>query len=273
MTEVFFRKGDSEERGVERISHFFLTSSDPGKGFSPRPGPSEESAGNSDETRCVDAPAPVYAILSPEGLRPQGALLGCLLALSLSGAGIPVGLVETTMRLPHTFFLSGGYLNIDAVFWEADARLPEFQSMVARLRKTSGLVILNIDASKFLDCPGLKEGTRRCIVPTTVHPETMLHTYAVIKRIVAQWGGGRIELVVVTHRRAEKAAGAALVLEEMSRRFLSCVPRFVGSISMTEEQSADGDVVSESLLQDLPAKVKAAARDIAFNLVESDGVR
>lgn len=260
-------------RRLERISHLFLTGRDPETVPPSPPVRPESTVKNTEETTSDDTHAPIYAIVSPEGLISQGALLSCLLARSLATADISVGLVETTVKLPHTFFLSGGYPNIDAVYWEADPRLPEFLHMVARIRSNCELVLINMASSAFSDIDGLGTLTWRYLVPTTIHPDALLNAYAAIKLIATKWRKSIIELVVFKNQPADKAAGAAVILEKMTRRFLTCRVRLAGTIPLTVNHAADASCLSAAFLQRMPEDAAAAAREIAVNFIQSDGLR
>ena len=265
---------ESGGRRLEGISHFFLTDPDPEGIPSSHPTHSESNGKNIDKTASIHTHAPVYAIVSPEGVTQEGTLLGCLLARAMATADISVGLVETTTRLPYTFFLSGGYKNINAVYWETDPRLPDFLDLVARMRSGCELVLLNMVSTVLPGINGLGTLVRRYLVPTVVHPDALLNAYATIKKIVTHGKDESIDFIVFNNQLADNVAGAAVILEEMTRRFLSCTTRLAGAIPLAANNATVvGDCLSTAFLQRMPENATAAAREIACNLMQSDGLR
>jgi MinD-like ATPase involved in chromosome partitioning or flagellar assembly len=194
-----------------------------------------------------------------------------MLALSLAASDISVGLIETTKRLPHTFLLSGGYENLDAVFWESDLDSPEFLNMVARFRNARDFVLINATASVLLKTTGPAGWVRRCLVPTTIRAQDLLSAYGAIKNASKKWAISEVELVVIKECSTDNAAGAAVVLEKMARRFLPCSVRFVGAVTLAADIDALGALSSMPPLQALPDGAAAEIRDVARNLIVSGG--
>ena len=271
--EVFFQKENAMERGLETVSHFFLTDPDARDILSPRSDPAEKSGKEGDESTSLDGPSSVYIILCPEGLTPRDSFLGRMLALSLAASGVSVGFIETTTRLPHTFFLSGGYENIDAVFWEADLDSPEFLNMIARFRNSCDFVLINTAASVLLKTTGSMGLMGRCFVPATVRPQDLLSAYGTIKNASKKWAMAEIELVVIKQKATDNAAGAAAVLEEMARRFLSCSVRFIGAVTLPDDIDAFGAFSLTPSPQALPDAATAAVKEVARHLIVSGGSR
>lgn len=260
-------------RKLETVSHFFLTDTDPSAPPSSRPFHIESSPKKNKETSSANANSLIYAIVSPESMVPKGALLGFLLARAIASADIPVGLVETTVKLPHTFFLSGGYKNIEAVYWEADLRFPEFLNSVARLQSSCKVVLLNIRSSALMEVDGLGALEWRYFVPTTVHPESVLDTYAAVKKIAGKIKETTIELVVFKNQSADEATGAATVLEKMTRKFLTCSTRLAGTIPFYADIAAVDNCLPAITFKKIPQNADAAAREITSDLIRSDGLR
>lgn len=261
------------ERGLDTVSRFFLSDRDardiPSRCFDGI----KEFVEKGQESSVADAPPDVCMVLCPDGFAAPVSFLGRMLALSMAAADVSVGLIETTTRLPHTFFLSGGYENIDAVFWETDMGLPEFSNMVDRFRSANDFVILNAAASSVLKTQSLAGVTGRCLVPTTVEPRDLLGAYRTVKSASKKWNLSEIELVVVKRHSADNAKGAVAVLEGMARKFLSCSVRFIGAVTVPDDMDVCGVPTQAPFHQARPDASAAGVKEIACHLILSGGLR
>jgi hypothetical protein len=288
MADLFSQNGKNGGRGLERVSHFFLSDSSlpesrqktevsdcPGDADTSFPLPHGKATPRirDNEDAVAAPPSNLCIILSPDGLISQSAFLGCMLALSLAGDDVPVGLIETTVRLPHTFFLSGGYKNVNAFFWEADIDAPEFLSMVGRIQKACDVVFLNVTFSVFSGLAGSSLPIGKCLVPTSVDSEDLINTYSVIKSVSQKRVEEEIDLVVFQESPTDNATGAAMVMEKMARRFLSCSIRFLGAIPIAEDMMPARTDLSLSSFKGWPQTVTASINEIAHNIIRADDRR
>ena len=265
MADLFSQIERQGGRGLETVSHLFLT-----EPCSPDMLPFR-SGNEAESVNAREGLSPLSIILCPDGFVPQSAFLGCMLALCLAENNVSVGLIETTVRLPHTFFLSGGYDNLDAVFWEGDPGSPDFLNVVGRLRKTCDFVVVDGALPVFINILGLMGPAGRCLVPTTAHPDDLLKTYSTVKSVSERWAARVIDLVVIRRMPADNVVGAAVILEKMARTFLPCSIRMVGSLPMPAVVAASGNCLPFPSRRDLPEAATSAARDIACHLMQGSG--
>lgn len=271
--EVFFQKEKPGGRRLDTVSHFFLTDRD-SRNILPQGSDSgEDCVKENEENTLLDTHSEVCVVLCPDGFAPQGSFLGCMLALSLAASDVSVGLIETTTRLPHTFFLSGGYGNLDAVFWEAGLGLPEFLDMVARFGNTCDFVLINVAASALLKTTGPTGWMGRCLVPTTIRSQDLLSTYSTIKNASKRWAISEIDLVCIKQQPTDNAAGAAIVIEKMASKFLPCSVHFAGAVTLSDGIDASGAFSLTPSPQALPDAAVAAVKEIARHLIVSGDSR
>lgn len=257
------------ERSLDTVAHYFLTNSHNWGNCSRDNEPDEVSAGKNEENSASNKQSDVCVVICPDGFVSQASSLGRMLALSMAAFGISAGLIETTTKLPHAFFLSGGYENLDAVFWEDTLDSPDFMDMVARFRKTNEFVLINAAASAVSNINDPTESKGRYLVPTTVQPHDLLNAYGTMKCASKRWALAEIEFVVINQQPTDNAVGAATVLEKMARRFLPCSVRFIGTATLPTDVGASGVLSSTPQNQTLPGITKATVEKIARYLIVS----
>jgi len=255
---------DREKRGrtLEEVSHFFLSGESPSnqaeKPVGEQAVQADAEAGtpmsidlSRTETHQDAVPtAPIQENLcllfsASKRLSDKKSFLACNLALELAKQDFSVGLIETTARLPNTFFLFGGYKNINAVFWEKDLDSPDFLTILDRLRSTNDFLIMNVSPDAF--GPGKMTAAVNpfFVVPTTGHSEELLNTYTLIKQIARDGSCPDIGLVILGENPSLPGKAVGKVMSEMADKFLSCNIHFMGAIP-------DGQDASQATLTQTP---------------------
>jgi len=240
---------DREKRGrtLEEVSHFFLSGERPSNqaerpvgeqavladGEASTPMPVDLSRTETHRNAAPTAPIQENLCLlfsASKGLSDKKSFLACNLALELAKQDFSVGLIETTARLPNTFFLFGGYKNINAVFWEKDLNSPDFLTILDRLRSTNDFLIMNVSPDVF--GPGKIAAAINpfFVVPTTGHSEDLLNAYTLIKQIARDVSCPDIGLVILGEDPFLPAEAVGKVMSKMAERFLSCNIHFMGAI-------------------------------------------
>ena len=240
---------DREKRGrtLEEVSHFFLSGERPAdQGEKPVGEQLVQADGEATSPMPVDLPrtethqnagltAPIQENLcllfsASKRLSHKKSFLACNLALELAKQDFSVGLIETTARLPNTFFLFGGYKNINAVFWEKDLNSPDFLTILDRLRSTNDFLIMNVSPEVF--GPGKMTAAINpfFVVPTTGRSEDLLKSYVLIKQIARDVSCPDIGLVILGEDPLLPAEAVGHVISEMADKFLSCNIHFMGAI-------------------------------------------
>jgi hypothetical protein len=240
---------DREKRGrtLEEVSHFFLSGERPSNQAEKPVGEQAVQAdGEATTPMPVDLPrtethqkagptAPIQENLcllfsASKRLSDKKSFLACNLALELAKQDFSVGLIETTARLPNTFFLFGGYKNINAVFWEKDLNSPDFLTILDRLRSTNDFLIMNVSPDAF--GPGKMTAAINpfFVVPTTGRSEDLLNAYTLIKQIARDVSCPDIGLVILGEDPLLPAEAVGQVISEMADKFLSCNIHFMGVI-------------------------------------------
>jgi len=240
---------DREKRGrtLEEVSHFFLSGERPSnQGEAPvgaqavqadseasTPMPLDLSGTETPEDAGPTAPIQENLCLlfsASKGLSDKKSFLACNLALELARQDFSVGLIETTARLPNTFFLFGGYKNINAVFWEKDLNSPDFLTILDRLRRANDFLIMNVSPDVF--GPGKMTAAIHpfVVVPTTGHSEDLLNAYTLIKQIARDGSCPHVGLVVLQEEPSLPAEAIGQIMSEMAQKFLSCKIHFMGAI-------------------------------------------
>jgi hypothetical protein len=240
---------DREKRGrtLEEVSHFFLSGERP---YHRQEAPAEPQALPADRDASALTPSDLSGTDTPEEAAPPAPIqehlcllfsaskrladkksfLACNLALELARQGFSVGLIETTARLPNTFFLFGGYKNINAVFWEKDLNSPDFLTILDRLRRANDFLVMNVSPHVF--GPGKMTAAIHpfVLVPTTGHSEDLLNAYALIKQIARDGSCPHVGLVVVGEDALLPAEAVGEIMSEMAQKFLACKIHFMGAI-------------------------------------------
>lgn len=240
---------DREKRGrtLEEVSHFFLSGERPenqgekaigkqvaqadGKAITPLPVDLPRTETHKEAGRTAPIQGNLCLLFSAsKRLSGQKSFLACNLALELARRDFSVGLVETTARLPNTFFLFGGYKNINAVFWEKGLNSADFLTILDRLRSTNDFLIMNVSPDVF--GPGKVTAAINpfFVVPTTGRSEDLLKSYTLIKKIARDVSCPDVGLVIMEEDVSSPAEAACRVMSEMAQKFLSCKIHFMGSI-------------------------------------------
>jgi hypothetical protein len=284
MTDLFSQNPKHSGRGLDTVSHLFLSSSGPSHGQkkpetrsasketeSPSLFSRQDAMNDSGKAACAfgTAPSNLCIVLCPEGFAPRGSFLVCTLALALARNHVSVGLIETTAKLPHTFFLSGGYENINAIFWERDPGSAQFEKMLSRLQQTCDIVLMNIGPNGCPDTLGPLMRRSQCLILTTSDPEELLKAYGVMKKASQEWACEEIGLVIFEEGPAKKAEGAFRVMAEMARKFLWCTVSLLGSVYVEGDLPAMPSSLSAPLLQELLQTTAASIEEVARNLVKN----
>ncbi|MGD8758308.1 MAG: hypothetical protein PVH78_05495 [Deltaproteobacteria bacterium] len=238
-----------EKRGrtLEEVSHFFLSGERPSKqgeepvgeqaaqadGEASTPMPVDLSRTETDQNAGPTAPIQENVCLlfsASKRLSDKKSFLACNLALELARQDFSVGLIETTARLPNTFFLFGGYKNINAVFWEKDLNSPDFLTILDRLRRANDFLVMNVSPDVF--GPGKMTAAIHpfFVIPTTGHSEDLLNAYALIKQIARDGSCPDIGLVILGEDPLLPAEAMGEIMSAMAQKFLSCKIHFMGAI-------------------------------------------
>ena len=259
-----------QARGLEEVSHFFLSRQDPSQ--------SKENNGKGAQAHAVEIPSlpkdtargSSLFFFSSSSLFAEKSFLACNLAIELARRNISVGLIETTTRVPNTFFLLGSLFpestrhentpsmnknsptgpqraptpeplklfdisvgspkNIKAVFWENNVDSPDSSSALHTLFSESEFLIINATP----DILKLRELTYLMndffIILTTVRSEQLLNAYLLIKQISSCVGRGEIALTVMDEGFSQDTDAAYRIITDMANKFLSCKVRSAGTI-------------------------------------------
>ncbi|NVM21114.1 MAG: hypothetical protein HWN68_04980 [Desulfobacterales bacterium] len=235
-----------QSRGLEEISHFFLSCQSPSdqatkltekevlddtgeNTFLPNDIVGDE--GRQEEVCTAPLKHNLALLFSSSNSQiAEKSFLACNLALELAKRDFSVALVETTTRLPNTFLLFGGYKNINAVFWEKDLNSADFFTILNRLNSKSDVLIMNVSS----DILGLGKMSFLVnaffIVSTIARSEELLDSYLLIKQMSQKVSCREIGLLIMEEDSPRKAEAAFRVITEMAQKFLSCKIRFMGSI-------------------------------------------
>jgi len=283
---------DREKRGrtLEEVSHFFLSGERPSK---PGEKPVGEEAVKADSEATspmpVDLPrtethqnagltAPIRENLcllfsASKRLSHKKSFLACNLALELAKQDFSVGLIETTARLPNTFFLFGGYKNINAVFWEKDLNSPDFLTILDRLRSTNDFLIMNVSPDVF--GPGKMTAAINpfFMVPTTGRSEDLLNAYTLIKQIARDVSCPDIGLVIMEEDVSPSAEAVCRVMSEMAEKFLSCNIHFMGVIPNGMDASQATLTQTPLLQEPKDSPLSESIKKLADSLIEKNDTR
>jgi len=240
---------DREKRGrtLEEVCHFFLSGESPsnqaekpvgehgvradGEAITPMPVDLSRTETHQNAGRTAPIQDNLCLLFSAsKRLSDKKSFLACNLALELAKQDFSVGLIETTARLPNTFFLFGGYKNINAVFWEKDLNSPDFLTILDRLSSTNDFLIMNVSPDVF--GPGKMTAAINpfFVVPTTGRSEDLLKSYTLIKQIARDVSCPDVGLVILEEDASPPAEAVGKVMSEMARKFLSCNIHFMGVI-------------------------------------------
>jgi hypothetical protein len=245
-----------QARGLEEVSHFFLSHQSPS--------PIEEPSGKETQAPPCEVSSlasnaahgfPLF-FFSSSGLFAEKSFLACNLAIELAKRNFSVGLIETTTRVPNTFFLLGSLFpesapaleslklfdisigspkNIRAVFWKKNVDYRDALTTLNRLRSESEFLIINATP----EILGLREMTcfmnHFFIVPFAERPEQILNSYLVLKQISRHVSCGEIGLLVMEEGFSQNTDAAFKILTDMASKFLSCKVRCAGAIPKAAE--------------------------------------
>lgn len=273
-------QNEKPRRGLEMVSHFFLSKPSPSKKETTVSDcfdddefliscPKEAaSALKQNQTSAVpDRPSNLYTIFSPEGFASQGLFLGCTMALSLAEQGVSVGLIETTARLPHTFYLSGGVKNVNAFFWNTDIGTPAFWRMVGRIQRACDFVMLNVASSILARTGEGRIPPGKSLVPTSARLKDLLYACDVIREIIHRGGEERASVIVFQTQPTDYTPGAKMELEKMLPPCFLPSIRFLGPVPITEAFMASDAYPSLTSLKQVPHGVVEVMREMTLDLV------
>jgi len=203
-------------------------------------------------------------------LSDKKSFLACNLALELAKQDFSVGLIETTARLPNTFFLFGGYKNINAVFWEKDLNSPDFLTILDRLRSTNDFLIMNVSPDAF--GPGKMTAAVNpfFVVPTTGHSEDLLNAYTLIKQIAQDVSCADVGLVIMEEDVSPPAEAVCRVVSEMADKFLSCNIHFMGAISNGQDASQATLTQTPLLKESKDSPLSESVKRLADSLIKTN---
>lgn len=238
---------EKRDRTLEEVSHLFLSGERPsnqtekpigkqvaqadGETITWHPADLSQTETQKDAGRTMPMQGNLCLLVSAsKRLSEEKSCLACSLAFELARRDFSVGLIETTARLPSTFFLFGGYKNINAIFWERDLDSAGFLTILDRLRSTNDFLIMNVSADVFGQGKMNASINPFFIVSTTVCSEELLKSYLLIKQISRDVRCPDIGLVIMEEDVSRQAEAACKVISEMAQKFLSCKIHFVGSI-------------------------------------------
>jgi hypothetical protein len=278
---------EKRSRTLEEVSHFFLSGESPSN-------QAEKPAGNQLVQADAEAltPLPVdlsrtethkEAVRTPpiqgnlcllfsasKRLSEENSFLACNLAIELARRDFSVGLVETTARLPNTFFLFGGYKNINAVCWEKDLNSPDFLTILDRLSSTNDFLIMNVSPDVF--GPGKMTAAIHpfFVVPTTGRSEDLLNAYTLIKQIARDVSCPDVGLVIMEEDVSPSAEAVCRVMSEMAQKFLSCTIHCMGSIPKGMHSSLATVTQTPSLQESKDSPLSESIKKLADSLIEKN---
>ena len=295
-----------QARGLEEISHFFLSCQSPsdqakkltGKEVQADAGEITPLPGNIARNERLEeavSSAPVKRSLcllfSSNSLFAEKSFLACNLAIELARRDFSVALIEATTRLPNTFYFLGslfpvppappapeplelidisiaGCKNIKAVFWEKDFDSADSFTILDRLNSESDFLIINASPDIF----GLREMISFMnpffIVPTTVRSEELLNSYSLIKQISRGLSCGEVGLLIMEERFCQKAEAGFSVIAEMAHKFLSCKIRFLGPIPKGADLSRSILTRRPLFLEEEDSPISESIRKLADDLIQ-----
>jgi hypothetical protein len=300
-----------QARGLEEVSHFFLSGqrvpeearkltgdevqTDAGEITTMPDGIARNAWNKGVEDEVYRSPVKRSSCLlfSSDSLFAEKSFLSCNLALELARRDFSVGLIETTARLPNTFFLLGPLFpvpptpptleplrlidisigarkNLKAVFLEKDFGSSDSFTVLDRLNSESDFLIINASPAVF--------GLRRMIsfinpffiVPTTVRSEELLSSYSLIKQISLGVSRGEVGLLIMEERSCQKAEAAFSVIAEMAHKFLSCKIRFMGPIPKGADLSRSILTRTPLLLEGENSSISQSIRKLADGLIQKN---
>ena len=295
-----------QARGLEEVSHFFLSGqtapeearkltveevlADAGE-ITTVPDGIARKEGVQDEVYRAPVKRSSCLLFFSNSLFAEQSFLSCNLALELARRDFSVGLIETTTRLPNTFFLLGSLFpvpptppaleplrlidisigackNIKAVFLEKDFGSSDSFTILNRLNSESDFLIINASPAVF----GLREMISFInpffIVPTTVRSEELLNSYSLIKQISLGVSRGEVGLLIMEERFGQKAEAAFGVITEMAHKFLSCKIRFMGPIPKGADLSRSILTRTPLLLEGENSSISQSIRKLADGLIQ-----
>ncbi len=246
-----------KKRGLEEISHLFLSRQ---RILEKEEGPGENETGTSGDKvpllidQTVRDTSPVghnLAIVfsSSSSLFAEKSFLACNLAVELAKRGSSVALIETTIRVPNTFYLLGPLFSPDATeplrpinifdndrkcikafFWEQGLDDVDSFAIISELSRESEFVIINALPEISLLREMLCSLNSLFIVPTTARSEQLLNSYRLIKKISQQMTCEEVALLVIDEGFSLNPDAAFGLLKDMAHKFLECEVQFWGSI-------------------------------------------
>jgi hypothetical protein len=278
---------EKRSRTLEEVSHFFLSGESPSN-------QAEKPSGNQLVQPDGEAITPLPVDLSPtethreavhtspiqgnlclifsaaKRLSEENSFLACNLAIELARRDFSVGLVETTARLPNTFFLFGGYKNINAVCWEKGLNSDDFLAISGKLRGTNDFLLMNVSPEVF--GPGKMTAAVNpfFIVPTTVRSEDLLQSYVLIKQIARDVSCPDVGLVIMEEDLSPPTEAVCRVMSKMAQKFLSCRIHCMGSIP--KEMDSSLATLTQAPLLEEPGRspLSESIKKLADGLIEKN---
>jgi len=295
-------------RGLEEVSHFFLSGqsapdearkfaweevqADAGE-ITTMPDGIARNEGAEDKVYRAPVKRSSCLLFSSNSLFVEKSFLSCNLSVELARRGFSVGLIETTTRLPNTFFFFGSLFpvpptppaleplrlidisigackNIKAVFIDKDFGSSGSFTILDRLNSESDFLIINASTAVF----GLRKMISFInpffIVPTTVHSEELLNSYSLIKQISLGDFCGEVGLLIMEERFCRKAEAAYCVIAEMAHKFLSCKIRFMEPVPKGADLSRSILTRTPLLLEEENSSISQSIRKLADVLIQKN---
>ena len=269
----FFLSGESPSNQAEKPSGNQLVQPD-GEAITPLPVDLSPTETHREAVHTSPIQGNLCLIFSAaKRLSEENSFLACNLAIELARRDFSVGLVETTARLPNTFFLFGGYKNINAVFWEKDLNSPDFLTILDRLRSTNDFLIMNVSPDVF--GPGKMTAAINpfFMVPTTGRSEDLLNAYTLIKQIARDVSCPDIGLVIMEEDVSPSAEAVCRVMSEMAEKFLSCNIHFMGVIPNGMDASQATLTQTPLLQEPKDSPLSESIKKLADSLIEKNDTR
>ncbi len=244
-------------RGLESVSHLFLSRHDP----SPSEAPSEQEA----PAPAVEPGVPVPYLFVTSGSDVIGrAVVACNVALELARRGHATAVVDADASQPNLRLLMGALLESAArparVAVDESHELALFDSLEAagRVEKAWDYVVVNAPSALFAAAPPPVAAARVLLV---VSPDAreLIRGYALVKR-TTRWHS-RLQLgIVVSGVDAADAARALFdqFLDLLGRR-LNVLPAYCGYL-------AEHEAIGRSVLRRTPAVLGSEASDLVEQL-------
>ncbi len=312
-------------RGLEEVSHLFLSGQsapDEARRLAGRevqadasditsmPDGIARNEGVEDEVYMAPVKRSSCLLFSSNSLFAEKSFIACNLALEFARRGFSVGLIETTTRVPNTFFFMGSLFpestrkestsslteklpkeppttpapeplrlmdisigackNIKAVFLEKDFGSSDSFTIFNRLNIESDFLIINASPAVF----GLRKMISFInpffIIPTTVRSEELLNSYSLIKQISLGVPRGEVGLLIMEERFCQKTEAAFSVIAEMVQKFLSCKIRFMGPIPKGADLSRSILTRTPLLLEREKSSISQSIRKLADSLIQKN---